>query len=177
MAKKSMLKIEYARHRRCSPSLISRLVKQGRLVMTPEGRVDVEASDAKLEANRDPRRIGEVRSRPDRGAGAGRGDGPDAIRAARTRSELAIAEARELDLAQRRGELVRKDVAAKAATDAAQAVATGISSMPARIGSRIAAVLNVDARQVQAILDEEADALRASIADALRRLTGGGGDA
>lgn len=167
MPKTVMTRAEFARHRGCDRALITRWVKRGRLVLTEDNQVDVEASEARIDETADPKRAGEVRSRPGRGT---RGQALDPIRAARTRNELAVAEARELDLAERRGELVRRDQAERAATLAAGAIAKALEAMPTRIGGRMAAMFGGDERQAIAVLDEEADALRKLIADELRRL-------
>lgn len=164
MGKRQVLsRAAYARHRGIDPSLITRWAKRGRLVLTDDGKVDVAASDAKLEATRDPRRIGEVRSRPERG-------GEDPLREARIRTERAQAARQELDLAERQGKLIRLDVAKRAAAEAATAINAAISSMPARTAAAIAAALQVDVRPVMSLLDEQADELRQVAADAMRAL-------
>lgn len=159
---KMLTKAAYARHRGCDRSLISRWGRAGRLVMVGD-LVDVPATDAKIEATRSPRRIGEVRSRPERG-------GEDPLRAARIRAEQASAELREIDLATKRGEVVRLDTARRAATEAAAAIAAAISNMPARTAAAIAAALQVDVQPIQNLLDEQADELRQIAADAMRAL-------
>jgi phage terminase Nu1 subunit (DNA packaging protein) len=159
---KMLTKAAYARHRGCDRSLISRWGRAGRLVMA-DGLVDVVATDAKLAATRDPRRIGEVRSKIGRG-------GEDPLRAARIRTEEAQAARQELDLAERQGKLVRLDEAKRAAVEAATAINAAISSMPARTAAALAAALQVDVRPVHTILEEQADELRQVAADAMRAL-------
>lgn len=160
-------KADYARHRGCDRSLITRWGKVGRLVMR-DGLVDVDATDALLAKTADPRRVGELRSRVARGDGSRNGHDP--LRAARIRAEEASAAERELDLAERRGELVRLDVVRRAAATAVGEITKAIGTLPARASAAIAAKLGVEARLVAALLDEESDALRQVAANALRRL-------
>lgn len=49
-----LTKREYATHKGWSPSYLTQLRKEGRLVLTEDGRVDVAATEAQLKATRDP---------------------------------------------------------------------------------------------------------------------------
>jgi hypothetical protein len=53
-----MTKAEYADRRGWSRAYVSKLVKQNRLVITPDGKVDAEASDELLAASADPSKTG-----------------------------------------------------------------------------------------------------------------------
>lgn len=56
MSAGTMTQAEYAAHRGVQRSYITRLKQEGRLVMTPDGRVDVAASDTRIGATADPNR-------------------------------------------------------------------------------------------------------------------------
>jgi phage terminase Nu1 subunit (DNA packaging protein) len=86
----------YARHRRCSPEAVSKAVKAGRLresVTQVNGRpaiASTDLADEEWERNTQPRD----------------GSTMDELIAVRVRKETAQAELAELDLAERRGELI-----------------------------------------------------------------------
>jgi phage terminase Nu1 subunit (DNA packaging protein) len=66
---KELSQTEYATARGVSPAYVTKLKRQGRLVLTPGGKVNVEATDRLIESTRDPARGG------DRRPGAGEEDG------------------------------------------------------------------------------------------------------
>src|SRR5262245_9587699 len=55
---KGMSKAEYARHRRVSPAMVTKLANNGRLVMLPDGTIDAKATDVLLAKVLDPARGG-----------------------------------------------------------------------------------------------------------------------
>ncbi len=65
-------KTEYARHRECAPSYISKLLREGRITEIADGehkgKIDSELADRQLEAARDPTKDG-VRARWQRAKG------------------------------------------------------------------------------------------------------------
>jgi len=56
MSARRLRKSEFARLLGVAPSYVTKLAKAGRLVLCEDGRVDVEASLARIEATRDPAR-------------------------------------------------------------------------------------------------------------------------
>jgi hypothetical protein len=94
-------KADYARWRRVTPSAISQHIASGKLrpALTEDGRVDFAAGDAILGQVLDPERGGD--RRPDAMVIA-----EPALATARRRKLEAEAERAELELAQRRGQLV-----------------------------------------------------------------------
>jgi len=56
MSAAGMTQAEYAAHRGVRPSYITKLKQEGRLVMTDDGRVDADASDARIGNTSDPGR-------------------------------------------------------------------------------------------------------------------------
>lgn len=112
-----MRKSEYARHRGVSKPRISELVKAGRIVLTQAGLVDVVASDAALDANRDPSRGGtggapwvapatqHREPQPTTRAASAAAVGPKTLTEATTEDRMAAAELKRLRLRIEAGEL------------------------------------------------------------------------
>lgn len=76
-------KAAFARRLGCARSWVTQLAKLGRIVETPEGRVDVEASMARMEATKDPAHAA-VAARHAADRGAVLADAPDARSAGST---------------------------------------------------------------------------------------------
>ena len=88
--------------------------------------------------------------------------GGDGIRAAKLRRELAIAEIKELDLAERKGELINAAKAAKDWADNVLNVRAKLLAMPGRLAPVLADVDEADAEQI----------VKAEVYDVLRDLAG-----
>jgi len=121
-----MTQSEYARARAVSRQLVSRWKKQGRLVLTDDGRVDVQASDRVLQSVLDPTRGGDRTGKraaaidqaaADAGAVVTEDGQVMSLEEARRRELAARAVKQELEAAQLRGELVSKEEVVRAAKD------------------------------------------------------------
>jgi hypothetical protein len=188
-----MRKGEYARHRNVTPAMVSHWTNAGRIVVRPDGLVDVVASDARLAESLDPSRGGKggkPNRRPpetaapvgraavaagDRGADSRRdpplagddGAAPDdafgSFQAARTVRERFAAKAAELAYRKAAGDVVERSDVVRAIVDNLAPAVAKLDTLGARIATRIAG--EPDARKVQSLIDAEVAAVRQEVAD------------
>jgi hypothetical protein len=137
--------VEYARHIGKTRQYVNKLVKDGRIPLLPDGRIDPEAADAAWKAVADPsRRLGPAAPEPpddDDGDGeSGAGPGARGPVFARERAEAAAVDTRikRLDLAERLGQLVRKDEVELDAFSAGRAVRDRLMTLPLLVAGRLA---------------------------------------
>lgn len=166
-------KSQYAKHRGCAPSYITKLIKGGKLAfpaLLPDGRIDVAAADQMLGEAAPPLQA------PASTAGAPPTAADQPVYATeRARREAAEARLAEIKLATREGSILDAEAVAVAAelvfTRALQRLQAGVSDLsiplatmtdPAAIADRIAAEL----RRAMAGIHEEflTDAARRSAA-------------
>ena len=147
---------QYAKHRGCTPSYVSKLRDQGRLVLiTIKGRtlVDFEQSDARVAADTNPARAAQGDTDPPAGAAAGHTSPPasrssaqagtgagahppagtESFHEARTRRETAeanMAQLRELELT---GQLIRVDAVRAAAAKVVTTSRDALLQIPHRM--------------------------------------------
>lgn len=158
-------KSEYAAMRGWSPAYVTKLKNKGRLVLTADGRVDVEASDALVAASKDPSKAGVVeRWQRERGEEPAppldkptrplvlNGDEFDyqGARAKRETHEANLAEMRERE---RAGALVETERVVKALTDYAISSRSALERLPDRLAPLLAA--ETDPNRIYALLEEE----------------------
>jgi phage terminase Nu1 subunit (DNA packaging protein) len=151
------------------PPMVTRYKQRGRLVMTADGkRVDVVKSIAKLRGGVDPARGGDRTSPTTRESSAAReyGDLPTAREAfgpspaavlvyqdEAAREKRASAQLRELELAERAGELVPAADVEFRVFNVARAAREALMSIPDRVATIVAA--ETDAAAVHALLTAE----------------------
>lgn len=165
---------QYAEARGWSESYVSKLKRQGRLVLTPGGRVNVEATDRLISNTADPARGG------DRTAGAAQADAPatehpaDAAggvsraagaaakgsleqdagyRLAATRERLAKARIAELELAELAGALVRREDVERLVFGLARMAMDKLLAIPERLGGQLA--VETDVARCEQLLEAE----------------------
>jgi len=169
---------EFARRKGWHRSTATRHKQHGRLVMTNDGLVDVEASEALLAAAADPSKEG-VRQRHARNRrGAGGGDSAKAsasdttyqlLTKHRASAEGARAEMLQLDLAEKEGRLADTEVVRKYAFSAARAARNAILNLPFRIDPLLqgetdrAKRMEVWGREIRAICSELAEGLEVTV--------------
>lgn len=174
-----MSQSDYAAARGWSAAYVTKLKKHGRLVLTPSGKVNVEASDRLIESTRDPARGGDRR----RGAGEGEGDAPGArkqaapgahssgagefqtYKEAARRERIAKARIAELELAEKAGDLVRKSEVAAAIFGLSRQAMESLDALADRLASQLAA--ESDVTRVHAVLTEHARKIRVAMLGAL----------
>lgn len=136
---------EYAAHRRCSDSYVRRLKREGRLVLDPQGRIDVARSDAKLADTTDPLRGGDRTGKTDQELRDGDlptatvAGGDISLREAVRRERLARARMAELELGEESGDLIRKRAAARDVFTMARQAMERLQSLPSLLRGRLAA--------------------------------------
>lgn len=151
-----MSKAEFADSRGWSRPYVSKLVSQGRLVLTDDGKkIDVEASLALLGETADPSKAGVAerhqRDRVEKGvhalvsplappsAGPGAGGG-DSYQKARAHRETYLALLAEDEFLKGRGELVERKAVDTAAFNTARTVRDLILGLPPKIAGELIAI-------------------------------------
>lgn len=157
----------YAVSRGHDPALLTRWKKRGRVVMV--GRlVDAPATDEKLKATMDERRVGVVRTKTRQGQGVG--SDIDEIRKQRARRERAEADRAEQRARVGSGNFVDRQGVARAIGDVGSVVNQHFESFESRAGTAIASEFGLAPRAVIARLEDQVRDLRQAIADAIRQL-------
>lgn len=185
-----MSKAEYADRRGWSRPYVSKLVGQGRLVITADGKVDAEASDELLAASADPSKAGVAQrhhqDRVEKGVYAHiapsaapspalvppgpAGTTPD-YQKARARREHALALLAEDEHRKSRGELVEQALVDSAAFTAARTLRDLMLGIPPKVAGELVTLTDpweIERRLVQAI--------RRALEDADRQLQIAQGD-
>ena len=156
----------YARRRGVSHVAVLRAVKQGRVVLEPDGTVDAAKADASWARSSDPARrkapaehlrpvaetaVGSVRETlKEQGLPS---SGNLTFVQARTAHEIAKAHLARLRLQERRGELVDRAKAAALVFRLAREERDSWLNWPARVAALIAAELGAEAHAVQKLME------------------------
>lgn len=165
-----MTQTEYAKARGWSASYVSKLKREGRLVTTPAGLVNVAATDRLLKVTTDPARGGDRTAAPkqehphgvESPAGAASGqrggsardlEGDAGYRLAATRERMAKAQTAELELAELAGALVRRDDVERLVFALAREAMDKLMTMPIRVAGQLAT--ESDPRRCAQLLEEE----------------------
>lgn len=173
----------FARVMNVSRTAVTQWANADRIVIGPDGRVDLEASKAKLAAaantqgGKRTRGVATVAAGTGQGAG-GSGDGhqgPPAGGRTLTDARMAQVDARaaldELELRERRGELIERTRFEKAIADGLGPILSQLGTLSSRIAAKVAG--ETDVRKIQDIIDDEVDKMRQDTADTLRAVGGG----
>ena len=164
---------EYATARGVSASYVSKLKRQGRLVLTASGKVNVEATDRLVENTRDEARGGDrskKRADPDApsAATASRSThssaGAKTYREAQRREREAKAGQAEIALAEMVGALVRRDEVERRMFGLARQAMDVLLSLDERLAGRLAA--ETDEFRVAELLRAEGRRIASMIAQA-----------
>ncbi len=145
-----MTRSEFAEHTSMSRSYVTKLANTGRLVLSDDGRVRVQATLALLK---------ETTGAPERAADAVVGE---QYTDWRERKERAQAEMAEMDVAQRRGTLMEADRVRSAAVAAVTALRSRLELLPDQLAPQLAAT--TDEQRVRAHLASEIEAALAELA-------------
>ena len=161
----------YARHRGTSRQYISRLAREGVLVMR-EGFVDVEASDAVL----DDRPVAfepkpSFPSSPTRESAALPGHQPTSFAQARLAEMVYRAKLRRLEFEERTGKLLSREEVETAAFNISRTVRDGMLNISDRVAAMLAA--ESDAKKVHEILSAEIRKALFEFAEGLQGLNWG----
>jgi hypothetical protein len=156
----------YARQRGVSHVAVLRAIKQGRVILEPDGTVDAAKADASWERSSDPGRrkpvAGKLRPVAEAAVGSVRetlkeqglpSGGNVTFVQARTAHEIAKAHLARLRLQRMKGELVERARATALVFRLAREERDSWLNWPARVAALIAADLGVDAHAVQKIVE------------------------
>ncbi len=142
---------QYAKHRGVSHTAVEKAVKQGRIRLTPEGKIDVEAADREWSRNSSPVNAPRPVSRaPEAHDGAAHGPTYAQSRAVR---ELYLARLAKIEFEERASKLVSRDEVTVAAFTRARTVRDNLLNIPDRLSAMLAA--ESDPTQVHQILSDE----------------------
>lgn len=158
---------EYAALRGVSKQMISKLKRDQRLVMTPDGLVDVDASNTMIEKTAHPGYTNRMppMTEPERDTQPD----PETIPAvgtyteARARNEMAKAEIAEMERDLMRGDLVRADEARRFAADLGAIFRTALETLPDRISAELVPLTDIEA--VRALLVENFEDILTNVAN------------
>lgn len=152
-----MSKSEFAAHKGWSKPYVSKLAKQGRLVLTVDGKVDVAATDALLERTADPSKTGVAdrhqQTRVEKGVTAhlvsaapplepppsGEADEPD-FQKARARREHFLSILAENEARKSNGQLVEREKVEQAAFATGRMLRDLLLGLPKQISAELAAI-------------------------------------
>ena len=168
-----MTQAEYSRHRNWHRSYTARLVKSGRIKLNERGKIDPELADAEIEKTRHPaykRSADKPVEKPDRLPI--RGASPEVLdfQVARTLRENYLARREQLEYKKEQGELIEREMVARALTTAAVMVRDAILGVPRRLSAELSAC--TDARVIEDRLDLElSKALEHFVAQALAKIS------
>lgn len=138
----------------CDPAMITRHCKSGRLAqaLRPDGKLDLVPALRGLvagAAGEPPPAAGPVQDMPPAPADPGE----ESLHAARTRKEIAAANAREMAVAERAGRLIDRDAAMTALVDRLAVVRQSLLSLPHRLADALAA--EADPNRTRLLLEAE----------------------
>jgi hypothetical protein len=154
---------DYSKHRRCSEAAVSKAVKANRISLI-DGKIDPAVADMQWKRN-SRARVNSQRPQATEGSASAPGttEAPDDKQPdyleSRARREAAEAELAELELGQKRGELVRKEDVERGAYTAARAMRDGLTNCAKRLGATVA-VMTEPARCAAAIETEHRNLLQ-----------------
>ncbi|MGC1547237.1 MAG: hypothetical protein WA777_01805 [Rhodanobacter sp.] len=165
-----MTQTQYADSRGWSASYVSKLKRQGRLVLTPSGSVNVTATDRLLSVTADPARGGDrtaapgqsgsqAAERPTGAPSAAQGgtqrdlERDAGYRLAATRERLAKARTAEMEMAELAGALVRRDDVERLVFALARESMDKLLALPARLAGQLAN--EPDQRRCAQLLEDE----------------------
>jgi phage terminase Nu1 subunit (DNA packaging protein) len=146
MGSRVMSQAEYAKARGVSKSMVTQYKHAGRLVLTPDGKVDVDATDRKLSETLHPTKGGNQQAAPPV-------SGHQALHDARLRDRLARARKAELEADILEGTLVRRADVEHAARSLGLQARDALSTIPDRLAPMLAT--QSDPGKIHTLLAEE----------------------
>lgn len=162
----------YARHRDCSPAYISKLIRLGKLTrpaLRDDGMVDVALADLQLAGQADPAR------QPELPTDEPAADTEPSFAQAKARRERAQAELAEIELAERKGEVVDRQTVFDAGFDLGALVRDKFAARRRELAQQLAG--RGDVTDIMAVLEAADRKLCEDLAnDAQQRLDALGAD-
>jgi phage terminase Nu1 subunit (DNA packaging protein) len=159
-----MTQAEYARQRGCSKQAVSKAVKAGRLTLI-DGRIDPEIADREWARNTDPDQ--QQRGAPEqfevtqarvqtsvrRDPAHERDVGDPMLVEAKARTEKLRADLLEIEIREKRGELVEADQVRRVNFNLARTTRNALLALPARLAPLLAPI--ADASEIERLLEAE----------------------
>jgi len=178
MSARRLRKSEFARLLGVAPSYVTKLAKAGRLVLCEDGRVDVEASLARIEATRDPARQDVARRHaaaraakaavpPPRDADPEPDAAPASYAEARALKERYAALTAKLEYERLAGRLVAIEDVRAAGAEAGAVIRAALEALPDQLAPLLAA--ERDEHRVHALLVEYLETALKDVSDALAK--------
>ena len=146
---------EFARRLGVSRATVSEYKKNGWLVFSSPGLVDVKASVVEIEKSKDASRGGKRAKKPAAGNGA--------FNQAKAKEMQMRADKAELELLEKQGSLVSRDRVELAAFTLARAAQEGLMSIPDRLSSLLAA--ESDPAVIHKMISDEIRSVSNTLAD------------
>ncbi len=166
-----MTKSEYAKHRGVSKPYITKLAKNGVLVLRG-GKVDVRASDTVLDdkpvEDVDPPAQSSPAGSPPRAVAEPLGQAGASFGQARTIEMVFRAKLRRLEFETKQGRLIEAEAVRKTVADAVRSLRDGILGLPDRLATVLAA--ESDSKKVHVTLKTELSRELEALANAIRAI-------
>lgn len=149
---------EYARLRGCTPTAVSRALREGRITADKAGRIDPAAANeqwaqnSRARGDSAPAQIAAAPSQPPDEPAPPAPEVTVTYADARARRERAAAEREELELAKAAGRLIDREMATKAVFEAFRGLRDRVMAVPRRCAG---AVVGLDVRETEAAIAEE----------------------
>ena len=146
--------VQFAALLGCDKSHVTRLKQHGRLVLTADGLVDIEASKARIAATEGGRDDVKARHAQTKGKETTK---PDESRvSAQTRKEMAQADIAEMERDQLRGKLIERELVEQALADVVSFARQGVENLPHRVAAQL---VGKDFDQIMSTLKQEVIAM------------------
>ena len=160
MRKKFMTQAEFSRHRGVSRATVSEYKKKGLLIFTDDGRVDVAASEAKLDSSLDPSRGGDRSGRDVKPSANKDSD----LMKAKVNESLTKTAKQALEVEKMAGRLIEKEPTAMAAFTLSRNALESLLAIPDRLSTLLA--VESDAAVVHELMSKEIRDVANTLADA-----------
>ncbi|HWR52218.1 MAG TPA: hypothetical protein VN428_13995, partial [Bryobacteraceae bacterium] len=142
---------QYAKHRGVSHTAVEKAVKQGRITVGPDGKIDVDQADREWSRNSSPVNAPKPTSRP-APMSEPTSSGPTYAQSRAVR-ELYLARLAKIEFEERSSKLVSSDEVRVTAFTTSRTIRDNLLNIPDRLAAMLAA--ETDAAQVHQILTDE----------------------
>lgn len=173
-----MTRAEFARHRGVSKPAVTQWAAAGRLVLTADGKVDVEASEVRLAETMNSRGgkrqtgvSGGAQAEPAPGRSGELQFASGTLTDARTKQAQTRAKLDDLEYQERIGRLVEKAKVDAAIADGLATIVSQLRTISVRTAPKL--VGEADLRKIQDAIDDEVERICQETSDTLRAMIAG----
>lgn len=164
---------EYARHADISRAAVNKAVKNGKIPLRPDGKIDFALADEIRRGSANPARDPEPDPLPEAAEASFAAPEDLTYRASRAERERIAAERAAMDLAKLKGELISRQEVADALVTAGRAIRNKLDALPNMADEIVAIVAGGGgAREVRQAISKRVTDLEQSVSDTLARLGG-----